>query len=140
VVRETLVVVIGLANASAVAALPHDFAARVIVFANSPDLTLARLNTAPHIPMRPIELLGMIGTQDLMLFLPLLLLFCGAKKMPELARSMGKVMGEFKKARDEFEREITHAVNQGEAVARVHDPVEPIAVAGAPAHADPRES
>jgi TatA/E family protein of Tat protein translocase len=41
-----------------------------------------------------------------MIFIVILLLF-GAKKLPELARGVGKSMGEFKKAREEFEREIT---------------------------------
>ena len=31
---------------------------------------------------------------------------------PELARGVGKSMGEFKKARDDFEREITRAENE----------------------------
>ena len=59
-------------------------------------------------------MLGMIGTQDMILFFVLVLLLFGAKKLPELARGVGKAMGEFKKARDEFEREITHAVSQAE--------------------------
>jgi sec-independent protein translocase protein TatA len=42
----------------------------------------------------------------IMIFVVILLLF-GAKKLPELARGIGKSMGEFKKARDDFEREIT---------------------------------
>ena len=42
------------------------------------------------------------------------LLLFGAKKLPELARGVGKAMGEFKRARDDFEREITHAVKQAE--------------------------
>ena len=41
----------------------------------------------------------------IVVFLVILFLF-GAKKLPELARGLGKSMGEFKKARDEFEREI----------------------------------
>jgi sec-independent protein translocase protein TatA len=45
------------------------------------------------------------GQEMLVVFLVVLLLF-GAKKLPELARGVGKSMGEFKKARDEFEREI----------------------------------
>ena len=44
----------------------------------------------------------------LVIFLIALLLF-GAKKLPELARGIGKSMGEFKRARDEFEREVTKA-------------------------------
>ena len=44
----------------------------------------------------------------IMIFIVILLLF-GAKKLPELARGVGKSMGEFKKAREEFEREITRS-------------------------------
>ena len=44
----------------------------------------------------------------IMIFVVILLLF-GAKKLPELARGVGKSMGEFKKAREEFEREITRS-------------------------------
>lgn len=42
----------------------------------------------------------------ILVFLIVLLLF-GAKKLPQLARGIGKSTGEFKRARDEFEREIT---------------------------------
>ena len=52
----------------------------------------------------------------IMIFVVVLLLF-GAKKLPELARGIGKSMGEFKKARDDFEREIT----RGEGEAKVKD-------------------
>ncbi len=44
----------------------------------------------------------------MLIFLVILLLF-GAKKLPQLARGIGKSMGEFKKARDEFEDEIVNA-------------------------------
>lgn len=44
----------------------------------------------------------------IMIFVVILLLF-GAKKLPELAKGLGKSMGEFKKARDEFEHEIHRA-------------------------------
>ncbi len=43
-----------------------------------------------------------------MIFIVILLLF-GAKKLPELARGVGKSMGEFKKAKEEFEQEITRS-------------------------------
>ena len=43
------------------------------------------------------------------LLLATVLLLFGAKKLPELARGLGKSMGEFKKARQEFEDEITRA-------------------------------
>ena len=43
-----------------------------------------------------------------LIFIVILLLF-GAKKLPQLARGVGKSMGEFKRAREEFEHEITRA-------------------------------
>ena len=39
----------------------------------------------------------MIGSQDLMVGLVIALFFFGAKKLPEIARSVGKSMQEFKK-------------------------------------------
>lgn len=45
------------------------------------------------------------------IFLIILLLF-GAKKLPQLARGLGKSMGEFKKAKEEFEHEITRAEDE----------------------------
>ena len=48
------------------------------------------------------------GPEWIAIFVVVLLLF-GAKKIPELARGLGKSMGEFKKARTEFEREIQSA-------------------------------
>lgn len=50
-----------------------------------------------------------LGGQELWIVFFLLLLLFGAKKLPELARGIGKSMGEFKKAREDFEREITTA-------------------------------
>ena len=50
-----------------------------------------------------------IGPQEIFIvFLAVILLF-GAKKLPELARSMGKSLGEFRKAKDELDREIQAA-------------------------------
>ena len=48
----------------------------------------------------------MIGTQELIIILALVLLLFGESKLPELARSMGKSIGEFKKARIESEKEM----------------------------------
>lgn len=45
------------------------------------------------------------------IFLIILLLF-GAKKLPQLARGLGKSMGEFKKAKEEFEHEITRGEDE----------------------------
>jgi sec-independent protein translocase protein TatA len=46
-----------------------------------------------------------IGGQELLLILVIVLLLFGAKKLPELARGMGKGIKEFKKAQNEDEDE-----------------------------------
>jgi|TARA_B100000809_G_scaffold181697_1_gene179495 TatA/E family protein of Tat protein translocase len=51
---------------------------------------------------------GLGGPEIAVIFVIVLLLF-GAKKIPELARGLGKSMGEFKRAREEFEDEIRTA-------------------------------
>jgi TatA/E family protein of Tat protein translocase len=48
----------------------------------------------------------MPGWPEIIFILVIVLLLFGAKKLPELARGIGQSLGEFKKARDEFEREI----------------------------------
>jgi len=50
------------------------------------------------------------GPEVIVIFVVILLLF-GAKKIPELARGLGKSMGEFKKAREEFESEVQRAAD-----------------------------
>ena len=56
----------------------------------------------------PLAFFNLGGQEMVIIFLIVLLLF-GAKKLPQLARGIGKSMGEFKKAREDFEREITAA-------------------------------
>ena len=46
-----------------------------------------------------------------MLILIIVLVLFGAKKLPELARSLGQSMNEFRKAREEFDRELQQAAN-----------------------------
>lgn len=56
-----------------------------------------------------LGLIGGLGGQEMIIIFLIVLLLFGAKKLPELARGVGKSMGEFKKARDDFEREITRS-------------------------------
>lgn len=58
-------------------------------------------------------LLGLNGPEIWILVVLVLILF-GAKKIPELARGLGKSMGEFKRARNEFESEISRAADDAE--------------------------
>ena len=68
-----------------------------------------------------------LGGQEMIIIFLIVLLLFGAKKLPELARGVGKSMGEFKKAREDFEKEITRAeddVRIKEAAGKeVHDKV-----------------
>lgn len=56
-----------------------------------------------------LAFIGSLGAQEMILIFLVMLLLFGAKKLPELARGLGKSMGEFKKAKDEFEHEITRS-------------------------------
>lgn len=62
--------------------------------------------------INPLAFLGPIGTPEMIIIFVVVLLLFGAKKLPELARGMGKSLGEFKKAKDEFEHEITRSENE----------------------------
>lgn len=50
--------------------------------------------------------LGMPGWPETIFIVLIVILLFGAKKLPELARGLGQSLGEFKKARDEFEHEV----------------------------------
>ena len=52
------------------------------------------------------SILNLMGP-DMMVILLIVLLLFGAKKLPELARGMGRAVKEFSAARDEIERELT---------------------------------
>lgn len=56
-----------------------------------------------------LAFIGSLGGQEIVIIFLIVLLLFGAKKLPELARGIGKSMGEFKKAREDFEKEITRS-------------------------------
>jgi sec-independent protein translocase protein TatA len=54
------------------------------------------------------SILNLMGPDMIVILLIVLLLF-GAKKLPELARAMGRAVKEFSAARDEIENELTQS-------------------------------
>ncbi len=47
-----------------------------------------------------------LGTPEIIAIVVIVFLLFGAKKLPELARGLGKSLGEFKKAKTELEDEL----------------------------------
>ena len=52
--------------------------------------------------------IGNLGGPDLFIILLIVLVLFGAKKLPDLARSLGQSMNEFRKAREDIDRELHH--------------------------------
>lgn len=55
-----------------------------------------------------------IGFQEMLVILVVVLIFFGPKRLPDLAKSLGKGIAEFKKASDEVRRGIDEAVREAE--------------------------
>ena len=60
-------------------------------------------------------LLFALGFQEILLVLLIVLLLFGAKKIPELAKGMGKGIREFKEASKEVKKEIKEGVDDSTA-------------------------
>jgi sec-independent protein translocase protein TatA len=59
--------------------------------------------------------IGVPGGPELLIILALAVLLFGANKLPQLARSSGQAMGEFRKGREEIETEIREAASDATA-------------------------
>jgi sec-independent protein translocase protein TatA len=56
--------------------------------------------------------LGNLAGPDLLIILLIVFVLFGAKKLPDLARSMGQSMNEFRKAREDLDRDLQDAGTQ----------------------------
>lgn len=56
--------------------------------------------------------MGNIGGQELFIILLIVLIFFGAKKLPELARGLGQGVREFRKAMKDVQDEVENAAKK----------------------------
>lgn len=56
---------------------------------------------------------GSFGGMEVLIILLVILLFFGAKRIPELARGIGQGINEFRKASDEIKKEIEEGEKEG---------------------------
>lgn len=61
--------------------------------------------------MNPLLALSTPGWPEILFILLIILVLFGAKRLPELARGLGQSLNEFKKAREEFDREVSKTVD-----------------------------
>jgi sec-independent protein translocase protein TatA len=59
----------------------------------------------------PLIAFGIPSGPDMFIIAVLVLVLFGAKKLPVFARSLGRSMGEFRKAKEEFEQELHSAAS-----------------------------
>ena len=64
------------------------------------------------VPTQSIAFLQSLGPLEIFVVVFIILLLFGAKKLPELARGMGKAMKEFKKATKDVEEDIRSAMEE----------------------------
>ena len=58
------------------------------------------------------DLLGVLGTNEIIIILIIVLLLFGGRKIPELMRGLGKGVREFNDAKSNVKREIEEGINE----------------------------
>lgn len=76
-------------------------------------------------PNTSLAIFQQLGPLEIFVVVFLILLLFGAKKLPELARGMGKAMKEFKKATKEVEEDIRTAMDEEPEPAAKKEEVKP---------------
>ncbi|WP_424244219.1 sec-independent protein translocase protein TatA [Elusimicrobium posterum] len=62
-----------------------------------------------------------LGITEIILILVVILLIFGAKRIPEIAKALGRASHEFKKAKNEIEKESAELINSAEDNAAAQD-------------------
>ena len=75
-------------------------------------------------PVSTLAFIQNIGPMELIIILVVILLLFGAKRLPELARGLGKSMSEFKKATQEVQDDFRDAMDSADPSKPVN-PVKP---------------
>jgi TatA/E family protein of Tat protein translocase len=65
--------------------------------------------------IHPLFAIGLPHGAEWLWILVIVVILFGADKLPKLARGLGKSLGEFKKAKEEFDKEVSAAANEPEA-------------------------
>lgn len=87
--------------------------------------------------------MGSVGTPEILLILVIALLLFGPRKLPELGKSLGRAIREFKKASAELqetlEREVEE-VKRMETKPMPPPPIEPVQIPNVPPPSPPHEN
>ena len=80
---------------------------------------------------------GSLGTMELVVILVIALIVFGPRKLPELGRSLGKSLGEFKRASNDLRNTLEEEIHVEERTRTAPAPPAPAAPASAPAAPEP---
>jgi len=68
------------------------------------------------------NLLGVLGTQEIIIILVIVLLLFGGRKIPELMRGLGRGVREFNDAKNNVRKEMEDSVNSVNSVSETKTP------------------
>jgi TatA/E family protein of Tat protein translocase len=71
-----------------------------------------------------------LGTPEIIAIFILILILFGSKKLPMFARSLGRSLHEFKRAKDDFENEIVNAAKEEPTQPKSLEPTNPKSLEG----------
>ena len=80
---------------------------------------------------------GSLGTMELVVILVIALIVFGPRKLPELGRSLGKSLGEFKRASNDLRNTLEEEIHVEERTRTAPAPPAPAAPESAPAAPEP---